>query len=1061
MYTVARLISRGVYTVSGPFHPFGGAVDIIVVEQPDGSYKSSPWYVRFGKFQGVLKTREKVVNIDVNGIDSDFHMYLDHKGEAYFLRDVKEDDDDLIFTSPLSSGEEETDDNNSNQLVTETSIEAQSSIASLSVQNEFKGDVNLLPRTNSRRSRLLRYVFGRRSSVGQEMGGSEDGSIVRLDSLEQAQVAADLLEVNWSNNLSTTEVSDLKFDRLESNEDDLDLGVNNKNDDDETAVIFDLQNSNLDEIDTKPSLESSTEQISRECNDIIGDSLHEGGSQGERVSSYTDCETPDSFAAGVDNLGEDKNQFYCETMELITEVSSERVSRVLLINEDTEHDLGTCNVRINQIGSGENGTFMDCNAENIRNESPSLVNMHMLASDSVEPGKMQAIELRTVAEIAGEKKLEADIDEESANQSTMTKSSHSYTSNSNGIHLQGSAVAPEPEAQVVSADNFISSPVDRELAESSDEEQFVFSDIDQLEPSPVHRKDSTSSNSREIETNPLTSMKNILKDHDASVSLKTFVPGQPPLTSQSEFEELRTTSSPLSIPSGRRGPSDEVEWMMESLPNFRSGIDNLDVPDVHPLSCSLDSGSESLVWKLFRKDSSKPFTSDINSDNLLKEQHRSPKTCKLEELKRMSSIPEIEISLCKHLFYEGMGIDAASQAFDAEKVDPENFVAVATAPLNSDKLVVRMGGRYFPWDAAVPVISGMTSFGHELTFDPEGMIAVERIEETLEGQPPRSIVASGGSWRYWPFSLRRSRTIGSVGSGMDNTKCEGTDNASESSNYVSPDRNAQQVKVTAKKVKSIVPTSEQLASLNLKEGQNVIKFTFSTAMLGKQQVDARIFLWKHSARIVVSDVDGTITKSDVLGQFMPLVGKDWSQTGVAHLFSAIEENGYKFIYLSARSVSQAYLTRQFLINLKQDGKVLPDGPVVISPDGLFPSLYREVIRRAPHEFKIGCLEVSSALSIVLSLDIKALFPLDSHPFYAGFGNRDTDELSYLKVGVPKGKIFTINPKGEVAVHRRVDTKSYTSLHALVNGMFPAMCSAGQEEFNQWNFWKLPPLHIDE
>lgn len=29
-------------------------------------------------------------------------------------------------------------------------------------------------------------------------------------------------------------------------------------------------------------------------------------------------------------------------------------------------------------------------------------------------------------------------------------------------------------------------------------------------------------------------------------------------------------------------------------------------------------------------------------------------------------------------------------------------------------------------------------------------------------------------------------------------------------------------------------------------------------------------------------------RSDVLGQFMPLVGKDWSQTGVAHLFSAIK-----------------------------------------------------------------------------------------------------------------------------------------------------------------------------
>jgi len=29
-------------------------------------------------------------------------------------------------------------------------------------------------------------------------------------------------------------------------------------------------------------------------------------------------------------------------------------------------------------------------------------------------------------------------------------------------------------------------------------------------------------------------------------------------------------------------------------------------------------------------------------------------------------------------------------------------------------------------------------------------------------------------------------------------------------------------------------------------------------------------------------------RSDVLGQFMPLVGIDWSQTGVAHLYSAIK-----------------------------------------------------------------------------------------------------------------------------------------------------------------------------
>ncbi|XP_061343613.1 phosphatidate phosphatase PAH2-like isoform X2 [Gastrolobium bilobum] len=146
---------------------------------------------------------------------------------------------------------------------------------------------------------------------------------------------------------------------------------------------------------------------------------------------------------------------------------------------------------------------------------------------------------------------------------------------------------------------------------------------------------------------------------------------------------------------------------------------------------------------------------------------------------------------------------------------------------------------------------------------------------------------------------------------------------------------------SVKKVRANTPTSEQLASLNLKEGRNTVTFSFSTPMLGKQQVDARIYLWKWNTRIVISDVDGTITRSDVLGQFMPLVGIDWSQTGVAHLFSDIKENGYQLLFLSARAISQASHTRNFLFNLKQDGKVLPDGPVVISPDGLFPSLYRE------------------------------------------------------------------------------------------------------------------------
>lgn len=39
-----------------------GAIDVVVVEQPDGSFTCSPFHVRFGKL-GVLRSRFKVVSI--------------------------------------------------------------------------------------------------------------------------------------------------------------------------------------------------------------------------------------------------------------------------------------------------------------------------------------------------------------------------------------------------------------------------------------------------------------------------------------------------------------------------------------------------------------------------------------------------------------------------------------------------------------------------------------------------------------------------------------------------------------------------------------------------------------------------------------------------------------------------------------------------------------------------------------------------------------------------------------------------------------------------------------
>ena len=46
-------------------------------------------------------------------------------------------------------------------------------------------------------------------------------------------------------------------------------------------------------------------------------------------------------------------------------------------------------------------------------------------------------------------------------------------------------------------------------------------------------------------------------------------------------------------------------------------------------------------------------------------------------------------------------------------------------------------------------------------------------------------------------------------------------------------------------------------------------------------------------------------------------------------------------------------------------------------------------------------------------NIRELFSPEQSPFAAGFGNRDTDAISYRAVGVELDKIFIINHDGEV------------------------------------------------
>jgi len=275
--------------------------------------------------------------------------------------------------------------------------------------------------------------------------------------------------------------------------------------------------------------------------------------------------------------------------------------------------------------------------------------------------------------------------------------------------------------------------------------------------------------------------------------------------------------------------------------------------------------------------------------------------------------------------------------------------------------------------------------------------------------------------------------------------------------------------------KTLRLTSEQLKALNLRSGQNQISFTVNRATC-----TSSLWLWPYDVPIVISDIDGTITKSDALGHILNMIGRDWTHIGVAKLYTDIASNGYNIMYLTSRSIGQADTTRAYLAGVVQDGGFrLPKGPVILSPDRTMAALRREVYLRKPEIFKMACLRDIMALfhgqGVIGSsmtpnlLSNKPAKVEDKYaratPFYAGFGNRLTDALSYRSVNIPSTRIFTINSNAEVQLDLLSLNKyktGYASMRETVDHFFPPvslLVKGGGEEYTDFNYWRERPLDI--
>ncbi|EGC35488.1 hypothetical protein DICPUDRAFT_33329 [Dictyostelium purpureum] len=453
----------------------------------------------------------------------------------------------------------------------------------------------------------------------------------------------------------------------------------------------------------------------------------------------------------------------------------------------------------------------------------------------------------------------------------------------------------------------------------------------------------------------------------------------------------------------------------------------------------------------------------------------------------------ISLSLCGHLI-----LDKALQSEPEEKeaffieylISFEHFCSDATL-LKNPHLVAKINDQYYPWSIAGHIILSYLIYRRPITQESLNNLKKKDIEDRLQiGGANKSIESNASNanntataaiaqqqpptkqssyWRGWLWKNsnnvqnQNQNQIQSQQQHQQQLQQQISPSSSPPSSYNNiPDFQRKYTKKTLK------PTSDQLKSLGLKKGINRITFVVSSTLLGTKEVSASIYLWDNTSKIVISDIDGTITKSDVFGQVLPLIGKDWSHIGVAELYSNIKANGYQIIYLTSRAIGQANLTRTYISSVKQTGSnpnsiggiqgqsipfTLPEGPVFMSPNRLLTSFNREVIRRNPEEFKIACLQ-----------DIQNIFPTTMSPFYAGFGNRNTDAISYNAVGVPKGKTFTINALGVINTTNTTYNKTYTKINELVQDMFPcqnANRNSVDEQWNEYHYWKKSVIPLNK
>ncbi|XP_037924812.1 phosphatidate phosphatase LPIN2 isoform X3 [Hermetia illucens] len=916
-----------------------GAIDVIVVEQPDGKFQCSPFHVRFGKL-GVLRSREKVVDIEINGDPVDIHMKLGESGEAFFVEECLEDEEEIpenLATSPIPSGD----------------------FTKKYEQNDGK-QIN-----EANESMVLPLPIPRRNSFDLSKEHHKEETIRTYNN----------------------QISDFSQRRHTEKLERRDL--------------------------TNTKKEFTTQKIRQEWAEHEDELFPLAGENGncsvEQSNEHSVTETKEEISVNQNIKEESKSKKKRRKKSLLKKKNAQRKS-------SSSSSLGSV-----QLESNDNecdGISLSNNTGSSNDESPIK---NDISSPKVDSNKEEAF--------LGDTKM-----------SNVT----------------------------IDKENTISRIRDLDIHFFSDTEVASGCNVRGSRPSTPIQSDS------ELEI----SQREKTKQTDVMTNSASWKWGELPITQIDE---------PKDAPEAQRHSmlSGMFSFMKRNNKLRKNATEGVYLSDLD--AGGVDPEMMSLYFPSIHKNQTKKLHDDDVESGNGTSLPQSPSS--LEGPKSLDSdfddgkspdkyLDLISLSLCNGLDKGGPTDEEFNQhivKYSDVCQNPEIFL--------SPNLVVRLNGKYYSWLAACPIVMTIITFQKPLSNEAIEQITsniqktmpsqteditmnqIDDITETqIEPEPKRRY------WRWWGRGSgekpdQKEIDVKDADQSAIGTQTSARSSPNDNTNCLSDEIEAEEYTLknialdqtgsaanTSKNEKfrkTLRLSSEQIKSLNLKPGMNEVEFSVTTAYQGTTRCKCYLFRWKYSDKVVISDIDGTITKSDVLGHILPMVGKDWAQIGVAPLFSKIEENGYKLLYLSARAIGQSRATREYLRSIRQGDVKLPDGPLLLNPTSLISAFHREVIERKPEQFKIACLS-----------DIQTLFP--ENPFYAGYGNRINDVWAYRAVGIPIMRIFTINTKGELK-HELTQTfqSSYCSMTYIVDQLFPPIKDdEGAVEYSSFNYWREPVYEID-